>query len=230
MSRLLLAVVALAAAAPAAAASPRWGSFEIGAQTYRPDIDSEFSALPGPYETIFGGGRGFMFQLGISRALFTRVGSLELGLRTGFFRDKGKAIQSGTVPPVPSADDTTFNIVPTSVALTYRFDWLVERWNVPLAPYGRAAFERFNWWVTDGSGSWVEEGATNGWSVTGGVGLLLDFFDPGLARELDMDTGVNHTYLYFEVTHSSVDDFGSSKSWNLSDAKPSLGFGLLFVF
>lgn len=227
MSRALVALLVLAVAGPAAAASPRWGSFEIGAMTYRPDIDSDLPASR-PYETAFGGGRGFMFNLGISRALFTRVGSLELGLRTGWFRDKGKGILSGTT--TPSGDDTTFNVVPTSLALTYRFDWLADRWNVPFAPYGRAAFERFNWWVTDGSGDWVQEGATNGWSVTGGLGLMLDFFDPQLARELDMDTGVNHTFLFVEVTHSSIDDFGSSKSWNLSDEKVSLGFGLLFVF
>jgi len=230
VSRLLVALLALGVAAPAGAASPRWGSFELGAQTYRPDIDSEFTTSPGPYETIFGGGRGFMFQFGFSRALYTGVGSLELGLRTGFFRDSGKGVESGTVPPVLSGDDTTFNVVPTGLALTYRFDWLAERWNVPLAPYGRATLERYNWWVTDGSGSWVQEGATNGWSVAAGVGLLLDFFDPMLAREFDMDSGVNHTYLFFEVTKSSVDDFGSSKSWNLSDEKVSLGFGLLFAF
>jgi len=230
VSRALVAILALAAAAPAAAASPRWGSLELGAQTYHPDIDSEFATSPGPYDTVFGGGRGFLFQLGFYRALYTQVGSLELGFRTGYFRDAGKAIVTGSSPPAPSGDETTFNVVPTSLALTYRFDWLVERWNIPFTPYGRAALERFNWWVTDGTGSWVEQGATNGWSITGGVGLLLDFFDAQLARELDMDSGVNHTYLYFEVTHSSVDDFGSSKSWNLSDEKPSLGFGLLFVF
>lgn len=227
-SRVLLASLALAAAVPAAAESPRWGSLEIGAMTYRPDIDSEFSAPPYPYATAFGTGRGFMFQIGVSRALFTKVGSLELGLRTGWFRDKGKGVLAGTA--TPSGDDTTFNVVPTSLALTYRFDLLADRWNVPLAPYGRATLERFNWWVTDGSGSWQEQGATNGWSVTGGVGLLLDFFDPQLARELDMDSGVNHTYVYFEVTKSKVDDFGSSSSWNLSDEKTSVGFGLLFVF
>lgn len=227
MNRALVAAFLLAAAGPAAAESPRWGSLEIGAQTYHPAIDSDATSTPW-YDRTFGGGRGFMFQLGFSRALYTKVGSLELGLRTGFFRDSAKGFVSGT--DIRSGDDTTFNVVPTSLALTYRFDWAADRWNVPLAPYGRAAFERFNWWVTDGAGDWVIEGATNGWSVTGGVGLLLDFFDPQLARELDMDSGVNHTFLYFEVTRSSVDDFGSSRSWNLSDQKLSLGFGLLFAF
>lgn len=231
MNRALLAavlVVVLAAASPAAAESPRWGSFELGAMTYRPDIDSEPMTPPDPYASAFGTGRGFMFQFAVSRALFTRMGSLELGLRTGWFRDRGHGFRAGTT--IPTEDETTFNVVPTSLSLGYRFDWAADRWNVPFAPYGRVTLERFNWWVTDGSGSWQEQGATNGWSVTGGVAILLDFFDPQLARELDMDTGVNSTYLYVEVTKSTVDDFGSSKSWNLSDEKVSLGFGLLFAF
>jgi hypothetical protein len=230
---LLVALLVLAAAPSAHAESPRWGALEIGAQTYRPDIDSEFAGSPGPYEAIFGSGRGFMFQLGISRALFTRVGSLELGVRTGYFQDTGKGlISDGGTPPVytPSGDDTKIKIVPTSVALTYRLDFIPERFKVPLAPYGRVTLERYNWWVTDGSGNSVEQGATNGWSVTGGVGFLLDVLDPMLARELDRDSGVNHTFLYFEVTKSSIDDFGSSTSWDLSDEKVSLGGGLLFVF
>jgi hypothetical protein len=225
-----LAVALALAATPALAASPRWGTVDVGMQGYYPNIDSEFPTRPGVYETMFGSGRGWMFQLGISRALFTKVGSLELGLRTGYFQDKGKGIVAGTNPPTRSADDTTFKIVPTSLALTYRFDWLADRWNVPLAPYGRAALERYNWWTTGGSGSWSKEGGTNGWSVTGGIGFLLDFLDPTLARELDQDSGVNHTFLYAEITKSRIDDFGSSKSWDLSDEKLSLAFGLSFVF
>jgi hypothetical protein len=41
---------------------------------------------------------------------------------------------------------------------------------------------------------------------------------------------VNHTYLFFDVTKSKVDDFGGSKSWDLSDEKVSLAGGLMFVF
>jgi len=228
--RLALAAALALGAAPASAQSPRWGTLDLGVQGYRPNIDAEFPTRPGPYQTIFGSGRGWMFQLGVTRALYTQVGSLELGLRTGYFQDKGKGIIAGSTPPQPSGDDTAFRIVPTSLTLLYRFDWLADRWNVPLAPYGRAALERYNWWVTGGSGSTSKSGATNGWSVTGGVGFLLDFLDPGLAREFDADSGVNHTFIYAEVTKSRIDDFGSSKSWDLSDEKLSFGFGLSFVF
>lgn len=229
MIRPALAALALAlVATPALAASPRWGSLDLGMAGYYPNIDSEFPTRPGAYEAMFGTGRGWMFQLGISRALFTKVGSLELGIRTGYFQDKAKGIVAGTTDR--AGDETSFKIVPTSLALTYRFDWLVDRWNVPLAPYGRATLERYNWWITGATGSWSKEGATNGWSVTGGLGFLLDFLDPTLARELDQDSGVNHTYVFAEITKSRIDDFGSSSSWDLSDEKLSLSFGLSFVF
>jgi hypothetical protein len=226
----VLALALVLAAAPAAAASPRWGTFEIGAQSYRPDIDAEFAASPGPYETVFGRGRGWMLQLGVSRAIWTTVGSLELGLRTGFFQDRGRSLFERDGVVELSDEDTTLRIIPTSVALTYRFDWLVETHGIPFAPYARVALERYNWWVTDGAGRSRREGATNGWSVTGGLAFLLDFLDPSLARELDRESGVNHTYLFVEITRSAIDDFGSSRSWSLSDERFSIGAGLMFVF
>jgi len=228
VNRLVLALALILVAAPAGAASSRWGTFELGAQSYHPDVDSEFAGSTAPYDTVFGSGRGWMFQLSLSRALYTKVGSLELGLRTGYFQDKGNAIVTGSNPPVSSGDETTFRVVPTSLVLTYRFDWLADRYNIPLAPYARAALERYNWWVS-GTGS-SQEGATNGWSATGGIAFLLDFLDPSLARELDMDQGVNHTYVFVEATKSTIDDFGSSSSWDLSDEKTSIALGLMFVF
>jgi hypothetical protein len=228
VNRLVPALLALLLAAPAFAASPRWGSLELGAQNYHPNIDREFVGST-PYDTVFGSGRGWLFTLGISRALFTGMGSLEVGLRTGYFQDSGKAVVTGTNPPERSGDTTRFHVIPTSLALTYRFDLLADRYNVPLAPYARATLERYNWWVS-GAGT-TENGATNGWSATGGIAFLLDFVDPGMAREMDQDTGINHTYLFAELTKTKINDFNSSSSWDLSDSKnASLAFGLLFVF
>jgi hypothetical protein len=51
-----IGLVALAAPLAARAESGRWGSFEIAAGTYRPDIDSEF-ASPLAYEPFSTGAR-----------------------------------------------------------------------------------------------------------------------------------------------------------------------------
>jgi hypothetical protein len=226
----------LLAAAPVAtrAESPRLGSLELGAGTYHPNIDAQpglSAALP--YGDIFGTGRRWMFRVGVSRALFTYPGALEVGFRSGYFRDSanGRQVVNGVITDQPSGETTSFNIIPTSLTLTYRFDLLADRWNIPLAPYGRVALERYNWWITGSSGSIGKKGATNGYSATGGIAFLLDFLDEGLARELDADTGINHTYLFADATKSWVKDFGSSTSWDLSDTKRvSFAFGVLFVF
>jgi hypothetical protein len=221
---LVAAAVALVPAA-AVAESPRWGSFDVALGPYRPDVDSEFDAPPFPHQGAFGSKNGWMFRVSVARALFTKAGSLEAGLSSGFFQQTGRGLlETGGVSP----DETKLRIIPASAFLQYRFDWLAERYKVPLAPYGRLAFERYHWWVTDGNGDTSMDGATNGWSVAGGIGLLLDALDPGLARELDQDTGVNHTYLFAEVKRSQVDDFGSSKSWILSDT--AFSGGLMFAF
>lgn len=226
----LAAALALALALPAGPAraeSDRWGSFELAAGTYRPDIDSDFAIVPGPYEQVFGTKRSWMLRAGLSKALFTGFGSLELGLQAGWFRQTGNGL---LVSGGSSADPTTLSVIPASLVLTYRADFVAEQWGVPLVPYGRAALERYSWWVTEGSGKTTKDGATNGWSVAGGLCVLLDFFDPTLSRELDHDTGINHTYLYAEVKKSVVDDFGSSSSWNLSDEQLGFSGGLLFAF
>jgi hypothetical protein len=228
VSRALLLLALLASLPTAARAeSPRWGTFELRLDNYRPDIDSEFDGAATPYADIFGTGRGWFPRILVSYTLFDRFVQLDAGAGTGWFRAKGKGqLFTGG----DSGDDTTFGIVPTTLALTLRVDGAAQRWSIPLELFGRAALERYNWYVTDGTASVTQKGATNGWSVSAGVGLLLDIIDPVLARELDEDSGVNETWLYFEVEKSVVDDFGSSKSWVLSDEELTLGGGVRMVF
>jgi hypothetical protein len=227
VKRAVVAAILVAVAADARAESRRWGSFEIGAGTYEPDIDSEFPGGPQPFEDAFGSGRGWMFRTGAALALFRYAGTVEAGLQSGYLQKTGKG---RTVEGTRAGDDTRLRLIPVSLTLTYRFEWLNERLRIPFAPYGRVGLERFHWWVEDGDGDTSESGATNGWSATAGLALLLDFIDTQVARELDNDTGVNDTYLFFELTRRSVHDFGSDSSWNMSDENFGMNFGLMFVF
>lgn len=229
--RLLLALAVLGLAPVAQAQSGRWGSFELSGGPYWPDLDSEFPAgSPGPYERVFGKKPAWMFRVGVSKALLTTsFGTLEAGFRTGWMRKSGRGrfTSDGTVSP----DPTSLLVFPTTATVTLRVDWLAEhyRW-VPLAVYGRAALERYHWWIKDGGGGVAQRGATNGWSWAGGAALLLDAFDPGMARELDRDTGINHTYLFFEAGQATVDDFGSSSSFDFSSDGWTYTGGLMLVF
>ncbi len=229
----LAAVLVALSPGTSSADSGRYGSFELQLTGFRPRIDAEFGGT-GPYAAVFGSRRGWMIRADAARSLFVDYGSLELGLGLGYFEQYGKGLlPDGT----RSGDTTSFKMIPTRASLTYRLDWLAERYLVPLAPYGRLSLERYNWWVNNGAGNVATTGgrsgygATNGWSASAGLALLLDFFDRGLAREMDRDTGINHTYLFVDLTKSSIADFGSKASWDLSDTRSvSVAGGLLFVF
>jgi hypothetical protein len=241
------ALLALAVATTAATALParaveqsgRWGSFELRAMPYRPNLDEgKRRDGAGPYEQAFGNDRRWMMRGDVAKTLFTGYGSLDLGIGVGYFQARGRGRLTGEQAGAPSSDKTTFRIIPTSLTLTYRFDVLADRWSIPLAPYGRASLERYSWWVTNGSDDTARDGqgrkgrgATNGYGFAGGVAFLLDILDRQLAGEMDDETGINSTYLYVEASKTVVDDFGSSSSWDLS---PEGGWlwsgGLLLVF
>jgi len=226
---LALAASLLAAVAPPARAeSPRSGSFEFQAGPYRPSIDADFTTAPGPWESIFGTSRPWMFRFGVARSVVRFLGPIEVGGSAGFYQASGtgRFLSTG----LPSSDKTAFMVVPTSLTLTWRLEDVVDRLHVPLVPYGRVALERYNWWITDGNGSTTKSGATNGWSAGGGIALHLNTIDAGLGRELDAETGINATYLFAEVMKTSIDDFGSKSSWDLSQDGTAFTFGLLFVF
>ncbi len=245
MRRALAAALLLTAAPIARAESPRFGSFEFRLSGYLPNVDSEFRGRTppcgtnpscSPFADAFGNSRSLMFSAQLAKSLYVGFGTLDLGIGVGYWSKSGHGFVQGTNPPQPSADETALKFIPISVSLTYRFDWLVDQLGIPLAPYARASLLRYQWWVTNGAGDTASaggtsgSGATNGYSFTGGIAFLLDFLDPTLAREMDNDTGINHTYLFVDVTKTFVSDFHSAASWDLSDAQPVWTGGILFVF
>jgi hypothetical protein len=219
---------------------PVFGSFELRLSGYRPNIDSEFTTSHAtPFNTAFGGSRPLMFQGQIAVSLWHGFGTFELGAGAGFYQVTGHGITKDT--GVVSADTTGLKIVPLSASLTYRLDWAADHTGFPIVPYVRASLLRYQWWVTDGSGNtatftntsnqtFTGSGATNGYSFTGGLAFLLDFLDPSMARDMEEDTGIHHTYLFADVTKTFVNDFGSKKSWDLSNDKIVIAGGLLVVF
>jgi hypothetical protein len=235
VKRLLVALAALAVALPAVAESPRYGSFQFSLSNYRPSIDDEFAGTgQRPYTSVFGGGRGLMSRLDVAKSLFTNAGTLEVGLGLGYTEKYGHGFVSTT--GARAAEVTALRILPMRATLTYRFDYFAQLYNVPLVPFGMVSLDRYQWWVTNGSGSVAHasgvggHGGTNGYSFGGGLAFLLDFIDAGVARDMDRDLGINDTYIFAQATKSFIDGFGSSKSWNLSNDHLMLSGGLLFVF
>jgi hypothetical protein len=234
MRHALLAAALLAAAPTARAESPRYGSFQFQLSGYLPNVDSEFHGVAHPFADAFGASRSLMFGAQLAKSLYVGFGTLDLGVGVGYWSKTGHGLVQGTNTPSP--DETALKFIPISLSLTYRFDWLADNYGIPLAPYARASLLRYQWWVTNGAGDTANagglsgSGATNGYSFTAGIAFLLDFLDPTMARDLDNDTGINHTYLFVDVTKTYVNNFNSNKSWDLSDAQPVWTGGILFVF
>lgn len=234
----LLALALLLAAPAARAESPRWGSFQFRLGSYRPNIDAEFrdrndcgparnQPCGAPFADFFGKSGMMLYQAEFARSLFSQYGSLDLGVGLGWTSKTAKGFVQGSNPPVRSGDDTSLRILPLTLSLTYRLDTYASRF--PLVPYARVALERYHWWARGGGSS--ASGATNGWSGALGLAFLLDFLDPTLAREMDRDIGINDTYLFLQAGKAEVDDFGSTKSWDLSpDKSVTWSGGLLFTF
>jgi len=246
-----LLALALALALPAAAQSPvltvkesaRWGSFQVTLSPFSPDIDSEWTdnRLP-PYATIFGTDRPLMVsgQFNMS-AWVTEFGTLDVGAGAGFWEAWGQGYYVGSDGTVIRGGATSLMIIPLQIQATYRWEWFYERWSVPLEPYVRFAIVDYIWSTSgqNGVSSWTDQqtgaisrgsGATFGWAGTIGLALVLDFFDTGLARQMDYDVGINRTLLIFDFTKSSVNDFGSKNSWQLAPSYWAWNIGLQFVF
>ena len=246
---IIVAIIAMAVPLTASAQlfttakeSPRSQMFEIKFGMYTPDIDSESGLSGTPYKTIFGDDGLFMTKFEYDYQLWQGFGSIALGLEVGFgdVTGQGREVDSDT----ESSDTTVLSVVPMSLMLVYHFDVLATRWDIPLVPFFKAGIDCHIWWINDGVGETSTYETTNaetgkttsmeafgdtwGWHVSGGVKLLLDTFAPRMARTFDNDSGVNNSYLFAEVVHSVVDDFGSGNSFQLGDT--SYLFGLAFEF
>ena len=245
-----LFALALVLALPAAAQSPvvvskespRWGSFQVSVSPFSPNIDSEFTnAASPPYATAFGTSRPLMVQGIFSKSVWiTEVGTLDVGFGAGYWQVSGQGQFTDSAGVVQRGGSTSLMIIPLQIAVAYRFDWFYERFDVPLAPYFRGALVDYVW-NTSGQGgvsSWTSatgttyrgNGATFGLSGTLGLALVLDAFDTGMSRQMDYDLGINRSMLFFDFTKSSVNDFGSQKSWQLAPSYWAWSAGLLFVY
>ncbi len=225
-------VVALLLAVPTRAESPRDMVLEIKFGPFRPSIDSEFGGRASPYKDVMGGGSILMSQVEYEYEFYNRVGVVAIGASFGYARDKGTArLADGQA----SNDSTTFHLIPLSLSAVYRFDYLAQNFRVPLVPQVKAGFDYYLWWITNAVGQVARskdgaagQGGTFGGHVSVGLAFHMDFLSPDMAQTFDADVGVNNTYLFAEYGMSWVNDFGSSRSFDLSSR--TFLFGIAFEF
>jgi hypothetical protein len=85
------------------------------------------------------------------------------------------------------------------------------------------------WWVKKGPDVEIvgERRASGGkWGYGGilGMSFMLDVLDPRMARNLDVEWGINHIHIFGEYNRLVVDDFGRG-GLNLSSGHWMFGVG-----
>jgi hypothetical protein len=156
----------------------------------------------------------------------------------------GGKIQGCTVGVdcVRSGDQTALNIIPLEAMLVYRFDYLMLRYRVPFVPYVKLGLAYYIWIIENGGGagsvsSWTFPdgahadagyGGTWGWVFNPGLAFQLDIIDPGAARAMDAELGINHSYVFAELHWANVDGFGAANKLVLSDLTWNVGLAFEF--
>ncbi|MBN2725014.1 MAG: hypothetical protein JXR95_13170 [Deltaproteobacteria bacterium] len=208
--------------------------FEFKAGNFIPNVDDEFGGN-GPFKTIFGDKGSILYAMQLDYKLFKGFGTLSIGGQAGFYWIKGNALlEDGT----PSEDETALWLLPTGVKLTYRFDELNRRWNIPVVPFIKGGLTYTFWWITQGDGSIATfgdnqsgakaSGGTYGWEFSAGLALCLNYFDPASAKNLDLETGINASYIFVEWVYNSSDNFGGSNVLMVGGDYFLFGIGLEF--
>ncbi len=244
----LLTAVVVAGAGPAAAQvvlhdraetyrSPQNFMLELRFGPYSPDVDEELGGAT-PHQDFFGKGHRLMTQLELDYQLFQDFGSAAVGLSVGYFRENGKAWVepgAGEQPSDRSGDNSRFSLFPVALLAVYRADQAWRFAGIPLVPYVKAGLNYTFWNVYDGNDKVSQaspmgrgRGGTFGWQAAAGLAVVLNFIDPGSARELDAETGINNTQFFFEFAKFEVSGLGQKNRLHVGDTTWLMGIGFEF--
>lgn len=190
--------------------SPQRFTAELLLGPFQPGIDSEPGLTATPFRDIFGDANPALTRLSFSYDFFrSPFGRFGAGATVGYWQATGGGVYEND-PTRPSLDEVTLAIAPITPFLSYRADFLYDRWSVPLVPYAKLGYG-FAWWSSQVNGRTsrrtLPDGTTataDGWArgleYAAGLQLALDFLEPGQAAALDSDLGINSTALFVEVT------------------------------
>ncbi len=212
--------------------SPRRWMLEIKFGPYKPAVDSEPGLSGEPYYDIFAcppgrscsgrwPGTAAMSAIELDMHLWKGHGALGIAGSVGFFRIRGYSlVQEDPEQPydpelnpwIASGDRTALNIMPLVLQAVYRWDYAARTWSVPLVPYIKAGGVYALWWIEGpdgktarfGEGGGKARGGTFGYQINIGLALQLDFLEPGAAKTMDNELGINHSYIFCEFVHSQV--------------------------
>ena len=242
-------IVTLLIASSASAESPVSGNFARKFGPYYPQIDEAFSGSNQPFQDSFGADKRILAQLEVEYYVWQGFGSLGVGVQSGYTNFSGTSEitdaggsgnggsdnggsngDSGSDDELSLSEETKFQLFPLGATVSYRFDYLLEEFSIPLAFKVESGIDFYLWRVRDGSGNLARAGSNNakaagvvpGYHLSGRAELALDSLDPSSSAVFDVTWGINHTYLFAEYTFSQIDRFGG-EGFRLGDSTWKIG-------
>ncbi len=230
----LLAAVLLPSVAQAYVPSPQYGAFEIKFGPYRPNVDEEPAlGASTPYADTFGSKENMFLTTLELDWQFWRVPGVSFGLggSFGFMQEYARArtVETNQL----SSDYTVLNVMPFALLAVIRVDAIADFLGVPIVPYIKGGLNWYLWWVL-GAGDTVESGGTMGWQINPGIAIRLDGFDRMSSRTFDNESGINHSFIFFEFLVAHVEGLGKDGGYmylspsNIGSATFQIGLGLEF--
>lgn len=220
-------------------ASPQRFALELRLGPYSPEIDEEFNGARTPHRDFFGDDTRLMFQVEFDWQIYRHqaVGSVGVGASAGYFRETANSPFNATDDPTAarSGDESRLSLYPLAAVAVYRADQLWRVWSIPLVPYGKLGLNYTFWNIYDGNDRVAENpgggrgrGGTLGWQAAAGLSVVLDIIDLGAARELDSETGINQTHVFFEYVKYEASGLGQKNKLRVGDS--TWLAGLMFEF
>ncbi len=204
--------------------SPITGFAELTYGNYNPQLDAIF-------DSYFGEDLGAILEFQYDHYLYQGFGSAGVSFNIGY---ASEAVSAHLEDGSDAADDTRFTLLPLRFSLVYRFDYLQERYGIPIAFALQPGVSTIHYGIRAGGSRATAndengEGWTYGYHLAIGGYFLLDFLAPGMGRSFDANAGVNHSYIFVEYLFDQIDDLGAEDSWNLSNENKLFG-GIAFEF
>jgi hypothetical protein len=189
---------------------------EARAGPYYPEVDSEFARRSAPFRATFGRESRLLLGFEYDRdVLAGTLGTIAIGVGFGYTRFSAHSLL-GDGSRRRSKEESSLTLVPVSLLAVGRLGVLMNEYEVPLVPYGKAGVGGAFWWTRDGKGTAEEHdvigrGSSWGPQVALGGMLLLDALDRRAAAHMHTSTGIRHSYFFVEWYGSWLGMFGRNQ-------------------
>jgi hypothetical protein len=194
--------------------SPERFAFEARIGPYHPDLGSSF-------DTFFSDDDGPLMALELDVIGYRLDDVLYLGGGggIGWMNFTGKTLD---MSGAETSEDTSFEVVPLNLVAVLRLDVLPRKLGIPFIFAGKVGYQWAHW-STESGGREDASGWSLGLVYGAQVALDLDTFEPGAARKMDEEWGINHSFLFLEL-------FGfepGSDSLDIGDVTWTAGLGFI---